>query len=131
MKVSSAKRSRLVLIVNTHSRKGERLFFRALDLLQMKGIDVVASYPVRKPERLRQVVMDVIEEGHPLIIVGGGDGTFNTITDLSSIVIRCLEFSLWARQIILPVRWAFPSRLKRQLMLSHPEESLMLIWGDK
>lgn len=76
------EKEQAVLIVNTHSRKGERLFFQALDLLQMKGIDVVASYPVRKPERLRQVVREVIEEGHPLIIVGGGDGTFNTITDL-------------------------------------------------
>jgi YegS/Rv2252/BmrU family lipid kinase len=71
-----------VLIVNTHSRKGERLFFRSLDLLAMQGIDVVAAYPVRKPERLRKVVADVIEEGHLLVIVGGGDGTFNTITDL-------------------------------------------------
>lgn len=71
-----------VLIVNTHSRKGEKYFFRALDLLQMQGIDIVASYPVRKPERLRECVLKVISEGHTFIIIGGGDGTFNTITDL-------------------------------------------------
>lgn len=71
-----------VLIVNTHSRKGERLFFRSLDLLQMQGIDVIASYPVRKPERLRQVVQEIIDQGHHQIILGGGDGTFNTVTDL-------------------------------------------------
>lgn len=76
------ERKQAVLIVNTHSRKGEKLFFRALDLLQAYNIDIIASYPVRKPERLRQVVTEVLNQGHPLIIVGGGDGTFNTITDL-------------------------------------------------
>jgi len=76
------EKEQAVLIVNTHSRKGERLFFRALDLLQAKGIDIVASYPVRRPERLKQVVLEVIGEGHPLIIIGGGDGTFNTVTEL-------------------------------------------------
>jgi YegS/Rv2252/BmrU family lipid kinase len=76
------EKNQAVLIVNTHSRKGERLFFKALDLLQLKGIDIVAAYPIRKPTRLRQVVQDVIGEGHRFVIVGGGDGTFNTVTDL-------------------------------------------------
>ncbi|HWQ68101.1 MAG TPA: YegS/Rv2252/BmrU family lipid kinase [Methanospirillum sp.] len=76
------EKEQAVLVVNTHSRKGERLFFRALDLLQSKGIDIVAAFPVRKPERLRQVIQEIIDEGHPLVIVGGGDGTFNTVTEL-------------------------------------------------
>lgn len=76
------EKNQAVLIVNTHSRKGEKLFFRALDLLHMQGLDVIASYPVRKPERLRQVVTEVLDQGHHLVIVGGGDGTFNTVTDL-------------------------------------------------
>ena len=71
-----------VLIVNTHSRKGEKLFQRTLDLLQSRGINVVASYPVGKPRHLREIIQQVIEEGHTLIIVGGGDGTFNTVIDL-------------------------------------------------
>ncbi|WP_440949827.1 diacylglycerol/lipid kinase family protein [Methanosphaerula subterraneus] len=71
-----------VLIVNTHSRKGEKLFQRARDLLQSRGIDVVASHPVRDPGLLREVILQVIGEGHTLIIVGGGDGTFNTVIDL-------------------------------------------------
>ncbi|HWQ62905.1 MAG TPA: YegS/Rv2252/BmrU family lipid kinase [Methanospirillum sp.] len=70
-----------VLIVNTHSRKGEKLFFRAMDLLNQKGIDVIESYPVRKPERMKQIVQDSINKGHSLIIVGGGDGTLNTIME--------------------------------------------------
>ena len=76
------KKGQVVLVANTRSRKGEKLLFRALDLLQSKGIDVVKAYPVRKPELLRDIIQEVIGEGHSLIIVGGGDGTFNTITDL-------------------------------------------------
>ncbi len=70
-----------VLIVNTHSRKGERHFFKAMDLLNERGIDVIESYPVRKPERMKQIVQDVIDEGHRLIIIGGGDGTMNSIME--------------------------------------------------
>ncbi|WP_319580264.1 YegS/Rv2252/BmrU family lipid kinase [uncultured Methanospirillum sp.] len=70
-----------VLIVNTHSRKGERLFFKAMDLLNERGIDVIESYPVRKPERIKQIVQDVIDEGHSLIIIGGGDGTMNSVME--------------------------------------------------
>ncbi|HOJ96543.1 MAG TPA: YegS/Rv2252/BmrU family lipid kinase [Methanospirillum sp.] len=76
------KNPQAVLIVNTHSRNGERLFFKALDLLQLHGIEVIAAYPVRKPERIRSVVSEVISQKNPLIIIGGGDGTFNTIIDL-------------------------------------------------
>jgi len=71
-----------VLIVNTHSRKGERLIKKALHLLQSGGIDVVDSYPVSNPGHLREITQKVIDEGHTLIIIGGGDGTFNTVTDL-------------------------------------------------
>lgn len=73
------REKKAVLIVNTHSRKGERLFFKAMDLLDERGIDVIESYPVRKPERMKQIVQDVINEGHSLIIIGGGDGTLNTV----------------------------------------------------
>jgi diacylglycerol kinase (ATP) len=79
LKVRSEKKA--VLIVNTHSRRGERLFFKAMDLLNERGIDVIGSYPVRKPERMKQIVQDIINKGPSLIIVGGGDGTLNTIME--------------------------------------------------
>ncbi|HEV8715231.1 MAG TPA: hypothetical protein VGX03_20665 [Candidatus Binatia bacterium] len=37
------------LVVNTHSRKGERLFVQALDRLTARGISLVASSPVKDP----------------------------------------------------------------------------------
>lgn len=70
-----------VLIVNTYSRRGEKLFFRVLDLLQKRGIRVTASYPVRHPDRLPEVVTEAIRRKGDLVIVGGGDGTISSIVD--------------------------------------------------
>lgn len=76
----SIKRERsAVLIVNTHSRRGERLFYAALDELAEKGISVVNSYPIRLPERLPEVVQEAVKHKHKLIIVGGGDGTISSV----------------------------------------------------
>jgi len=43
----SFKPDKAVHMVNTYSRKGVRLFFKALDLLHSKGINVVTSCPAR------------------------------------------------------------------------------------
>lgn len=98
-----------VLIVNTHSRKGERLFLKAFHLLQSKGIDIVASYPVRDPGQLRAITQKVIDAGHTFIIIGGGDGTFNTVTELfvhRDVVIGILPFGTannFARSMGIPM----------------------------
>lgn len=68
-----------VLIVNTHSRRGERLFAAAKDELAKKGIFVAHSYPVKNPERLPEVVREAVKHNHKLIIVGGGDGTISSV----------------------------------------------------
>ena len=70
-----------VLVVNTHSRRGQRLFFKALGALEQRGIHVAASYPVRHPERLPEVIQEAIARGNKLIVVGGGDGTMSAIVD--------------------------------------------------
>jgi diacylglycerol kinase (ATP) len=71
-----------VLVVNTHSRRGERLFFRAVDELTKRGINIIASYPVRQPDHLPQVLKEAIRRKGSLVIVGGGDGTISSIVDL-------------------------------------------------
>jgi diacylglycerol kinase (ATP) len=77
-----AKRERTaVLIVNTHSRQGEKFFFAAMDELTRCGIWITASYPVRDPARLRECVEEAINRGQSLVIVGGGDGTISSIVD--------------------------------------------------
>jgi YegS/Rv2252/BmrU family lipid kinase len=70
------------LIVNTHSRNGERLYQQALSLLRKQGIVLLSSHPVSNPKKLREVTQTVLDQGYTLVIIGGGDGTFNTLIDL-------------------------------------------------
>ena len=76
-----AKEKSAVLVVNTHSRKGQRLFFQAVDELTKRGIHIIASYPVRHPERLPEIMKEAIGRAGSLVIVGGGDGTISSIVD--------------------------------------------------
>jgi len=57
-----------VLIVNTHSRRGERSFFRAVDEVTKRGINIIASYPVRQPDRLPQVVKEAMRRKGSLVL---------------------------------------------------------------
>ena len=72
---------RAVLVVNTKSRKGQQLHARAKQLLEERGYDVKASYPVRDPSRLPEIVEGLVTRGEPLVVVGGGDGTISSIVD--------------------------------------------------
>jgi YegS/Rv2252/BmrU family lipid kinase len=70
-----------VLVVNTHSRRGERFFQAALDAFARRGLSIGASYSVRDPARLPDTVKEAIASGSPLVIVGGGDGTISSVVD--------------------------------------------------
>lgn len=70
-----------VLIVNTLARQGQELYERTRQLLQENGITVTAAYPVKNPANLLSVTKDVIAQGNPLVIVGGGDGTLSSVVD--------------------------------------------------
>jgi len=70
-----------VLVVNINSRKGEKSFSRAINELTRRGIHLVASYPVRQPERLPEIVKEAFHRSASLVIVGGGDGTISAIVD--------------------------------------------------
>ena len=77
--ISEARRA--VLVVNTRSRRGRRLYARAKALLGEHGFTLDAAYPVRDPARLRETVQGAIGAGHKLVIVGGGDGTISSVVD--------------------------------------------------
>src|SRR5687768_14019971 len=70
-----------VLIVNAHSRKGEKLFRHAQAKLKAAGIDLIAAHAVKDPSRLTQVVIAAIDEGAPMVIIGGGDGSLSSAVD--------------------------------------------------
>jgi diacylglycerol kinase (ATP) len=77
------ERGRAALIVNTRSRSGERVFFRALDRLQELGVPLGATYPIRDPVRLPETVREVIGDGsgYGTLILGGGDGSVSSVVD--------------------------------------------------
>ncbi len=80
-KLSLPKKMTAVVIINTFSRRGEKLFFKALDSLQAHNITVVASYPVRRPSDLPTIIKEALSRSSDIIIVGGGDGTISSIVD--------------------------------------------------
>ena len=74
---------RAALIVNTRSRSGERVFFRALDLLQEMKVPLGATYAIRDPARLPETVREVVGDGsgYETLILGGGDGSVSSVVD--------------------------------------------------
>ena len=69
------------LIVNTHSRRGRKLFRRARRRLRDAGIGIERAIAVRKPADLNLRVADAIAAGAKMVIVGGGDGTISGAVD--------------------------------------------------
>lgn len=70
-----------VLVVNAHSRKGEDLFEAAREKLTHAGITLLAAYPVRDPSTLYDHVKRAVQDGAPMVIVGGGDGSMSGTVD--------------------------------------------------
>jgi YegS/Rv2252/BmrU family lipid kinase len=70
-----------VLVVNAHSRKGERLFRQAREKLTEAGIRLIQAHAVRDPKKLTDIVRDAVEGGAPMLIVGGGDGSLSCTVD--------------------------------------------------
>ena len=75
------REKRAALVVNTKSRRGQAAYRDAKHLLERRGIDVTAAYPVRDPTRLPSIVAQCVDEGHALVVVGGGDGSISAVTD--------------------------------------------------
>jgi diacylglycerol kinase (ATP) len=68
-----------MMIANTRSRRTAELFARARRRLAERGIAVEAAYAVSAGGELRRRVRELVEARVPLIVVGGGDGSFTTI----------------------------------------------------
>ena len=70
-----------VLIVNTHSRRGEELFREAQRLLEENGIHLREAHAVKDPRELKGFVDRAVQSGAPMVIVGGGDGSLSCTID--------------------------------------------------
>ena len=73
---------RAALLVNTKSRRGAEWFDQVHQALVDGGIDLVESRAIRHPKNMSDAVSAQIRAGVPLVIVGGGDGTFSSIARL-------------------------------------------------
>ena len=73
---------RAVLIVNTKSRRGQEWFDQAQKALKAHGIEIEKATKFEKIEELMDNAREAIGRGVPLIVAGGGDGTFNALSDL-------------------------------------------------
>jgi YegS/Rv2252/BmrU family lipid kinase len=68
------------MVVNAKSRKGQRLFQRACAAMQGLPYPVDAR-AVEDPDKLCDVVADVLAAKPDLLILGGGDGTISGLVD--------------------------------------------------
>ncbi|MEO3814148.1 diacylglycerol kinase family protein [Sphaerisporangium sp. B11E5] len=68
---------RLVLVVNTRSRRGRRLYFDALRLLRDEGYRPMRTYAVTDPTRLPEILEEALGLQPDLLVVGGGDGSLS------------------------------------------------------
>ncbi|WP_067805961.1 diacylglycerol/lipid kinase family protein [Actinomadura formosensis] len=66
---------RAVLVINSRSRRGRRLYGTARRLLRESGLEFLHVFPVTDPTRLRELFTDVLALEPDLVVVGGGDGT--------------------------------------------------------
>ena len=75
-------RQRAVLLVNTKSRRGLEWFEIAQKELKGHGVEIEKAMRFEKIDELLKEGREAIERGIPLIVAGGGDGTFNALSDL-------------------------------------------------
>ena len=81
-----------VLIVNAHSRKGQDLFREASAKLEMAGVELIAAHAIKDPRTLPETVRKAVNDGAPMVIVGGGDGSLSSAVD--DVVDRDCVFAL-------------------------------------
>lgn len=69
------------VIINAHSRHGDRLYQQTLEGLAARGLTVTASYPVKHPSHMPDIAKELLATQVPLVILGGGDGTISSMMD--------------------------------------------------
>lgn len=68
-----------MLIVNAKSRRGAEWFDQARRELTARGVQVAAAHPFKRIDEIIARTRRAIDDKAPLVIVGGGDGTFSAV----------------------------------------------------
>jgi diacylglycerol kinase (ATP) len=79
---SADEARRAAVVVNTGSRRGAAAYDLVLAQLAQEGVPVTAAYPVMRGGDLLGVLRQVVDAGHDLVVVGGGDGTISCAAGL-------------------------------------------------
>ena len=69
----------VVAIANLHSRQTRAKFARAIALLEARGVRIAASYPAESGDELVARVRRAVDDGHPYVVVAGGDGSMTSV----------------------------------------------------
>lgn len=72
---------RVVLVVNTRSRKGRRHWPGLPARLAAAGLPVQAAFPVHDPAQLSEVLTQALTPAPDLLLFGGGDGSLTAAAD--------------------------------------------------
>jgi YegS/Rv2252/BmrU family lipid kinase len=70
---------RAVLMVNTKSRRGQEWFAEAQSRMRDLGIEIEKAWAFRSIDELKAEAKSAIGRKVPLVVAGGGDGTFSAI----------------------------------------------------
>ncbi len=70
-----------VVVVNVQSRRGAEAFDQVCEKLDGAGIHVIDRHAVTDPDDMRPIIRKAIQNGAPMVIVGGGDGSLSTTID--------------------------------------------------
>ncbi len=71
------REGRAALVINTRSRRGQRLYRVAGSQLEAAGLDLLGRFPVDRPGQLEAGLSAALDLRPDLLIVGGGDGTLS------------------------------------------------------
>lgn len=110
---------RALLMVNRHSRKGQKSLAQAVDVLNDLDFELI-TVPIKSSQQLPELVHRYAEQVD-LVIVGGGDGTLNGIVD--SLVEKQLPLGL------LPLGTANDLARTLAIPLSIPEACRVIAEG--
>ena len=69
----------VVVVGNLHSRKTASRYAEAIDLLQKRGVHVVASHTVERGDEMLERVKGAIADGQRYVLVAGGDGSMTSV----------------------------------------------------
>lgn len=81
MSRTSSPQQKVVLLVNTKSRRGQRYGHRTRQLLPYYGLRPDKIIEVKHPKRLQSYITNALKQQPTLLIAGGGDGTISQVAN--------------------------------------------------